>query len=364
MISAGIANSNKKVMVAMSGGVDSSVAAYLLTKQGYEVSGVTMCLGIKTISDSEPKCCGEDSINDARDVCMKLGISHHVFDFSKDMKNKVINKFISSYVNGKTPNPCIDCNRYLKFGLLLNKSISLGFDYLATGHYAAIENINGSYFLRKSADKIKDQTYFLYPIKKESLPGIIFPLANYDKVQVREIAKKIDLPVAQKKESQEVCFVDKKQYREFFKKNANLKDIRPGNILDINGKIIGKHEGIAFFTLGQRKGFGISAANPLYVIKIDPQHSEITVGERKYLKSKKLIAGELNLFCEKLPERAKAKIRYNHKEADCTILKTGSEFVITFDTEQEAITPGQSVVLYDNEIVLGGGVIREVLPDF
>jgi len=364
MISERISNSNKKVMVAMSGGVDSSVAAYLLTKQGYEVSGVTMCLGIKTISDSEPKCCGEDSINDARDVCRNLGISHHVFDFSEEMKNKVINKFISSYINGKTPNPCIDCNRYLKFGLLLDKSVSLGFDYLATGHYAAIEIINGSYFLKKSSDKNKDQTYFLYPIKKESLRQIIFPLADYNKIQVREIAKKIDLPVAHKKESQEVCFVDKKEYREFFKKNADIKDIKPGNILDTGGKIIGKHQGIAFFTVGQRKGFGISGPNPLYVIKIDPQKSEIIVGERKYLKNKKMIVDELNLFCEKLPERAKTKIRYNHKEADSTLSKIGSGLMVIFDTEQEAITPGQSAVFYDNEIVLGGGVIKEVLPDF
>ncbi|MCE5329236.1 tRNA 2-thiouridine(34) synthase MnmA, partial [bacterium] len=221
-----------------------------------------------------------------------------------------------------------------------------------------------SYFLKKSVDKTKDQTYFLYPIKKESLPGIIFPLADYNKFQVREIAKEIDLPVARKKESQEVCFVDKKHYREFFKQNANAEDIRPGNILDINGKIIGKHEGVAFFTIGQRKGFGISAPNPLYVIRIDRQKSEITVGERRYLKNKKLIADELNLFCEELPERAKAKIRYNHKEADCTLLKTEKGLIVAFDVEQEAITPGQSVVFYDGEIVLGGGVIREVLPEF
>jgi tRNA-specific 2-thiouridylase len=362
-------NVNKKVMVAMSGGVDSSVAAYLLKEAGYDVTGVTMCLGVKNLDDSNPRCCGEDAINDAKKVCLNLGIPHYVFDFSEDMKKNIIEKFIQSYLEGKTPNPCIDCNKYLKFGILLNKAISLGFDYLATGHYAQILQKNDSYYLKKPIDKRKDQTYFLYKIKKENLPLIIFPLANLNKEDVREIAKSIGLSVAEKKESQEVCFVADNNYKDFLLKNAEKSLIEPGNILDINGKVIGKHNGIAFYTIGQRKGFGISAPTPLYVIKINKNTNEIVIGERKYLKSRELIAEDINLLYkgEELPDKAMAKIRYNHKEAPCKIIKINNDLIkVIFEEEQEAITRGQSVVFYDvndGDIVLGGGTIKEVIND-
>jgi len=362
-------NVNKKVMVAMSGGVDSSVAAYLLKEAGYDVTGVTMCLGVKNLDDSNPRCCGEDAINDAKKVCLNLGIPHYVFDFSEDMKKNIIEKFIQSYLEGKTPNPCIDCNKYLKFGILLNKAISLGFDYLATGHYAQILQKNDSYYLKKPVDKRKDQTYFLYKIKKENLPLIIFPLANLNKEDVREIAKSIGLSVAEKKESQEVCFVADNNYKDFLLKNAEKSLIEPGNILDINGKVIGKHNGIAFYTIGQRKGFGISAPTPLYVIKINKNTNEIVIGERKYLKSRELIAEDINLLYkdEELPDKAMAKIRYNHKEAPCKIIKINNDLIkVIFEEEQEAITRGQSVVFYDvndGDIVLGGGIIKEVVTD-
>jgi len=360
---------NKKVMVAMSGGVDSSVAAYLLKEAGYDVTGVTMCLGVKNLDDSNPRCCGEDAISDAKKVCLNLGIPHYIFDFSEDMKKIVIEKFIKSYLEGKTPNPCIDCNKYLKFGILLNKAISLGFDYLATGHYAQILQKNDNYYLKKPIDKRKDQTYFLYKIKKEVLPLIIFPLANLKKEEVREIAKGIGLSVAEKKESQEVCFVADNNYKDFLLKNAEKSLIEPGNILDINGKVIGKHNGIAFYTIGQRKGFGISAPTPLYVIKINKDTNEIVIGERKYLKSRELIAEDINLLYkdEELPDKAMAKIRYNHKEAPCKIIKINNDLIkVIFNEEQEAITPGQSVVFYDindSDIVLGGGIIKEVVTD-
>jgi tRNA-specific 2-thiouridylase len=350
----------KKVMVAMSWGVDSSVAAYLLKQSGYDVTGATMCLGINSEESEKPGCCGENAINDARDVCTKLEIPHYVFDFSKEMQKNVIEKFINSYLEGLTPNPCIDCNMTLKFKILLDKAMGLGFDYLATGHYADIAIIDGRYFLKKPADKKKDQTYFLYQIKKENLSKILFPVARYEKEDLRDIAKKIGLSVAEKRDSQEVCFVSDNNYKNFLEKNTQINLIKPGNIIDPEGRIIGGHNGIAFYTIGQRKGFGISAPTPLYVISINKNSNEITVGQRKYLKSKALIAGEMNIFCDELPDTARAKIRYKHKEAQCSITKLNENYKVVFDEEQEAITPGQSVVFYSDEIVLGGGVIKEV----
>lgn len=356
---------SKKVMVAMSGGVDSSIAAFLLKEAGFKVTGVTMCFGVQTLEDKKPRCCGVDAINDARKVCRNLGIDHYVFDFSGPLKEKIINEFIKNYLEGKTPNPCVDCNRLLKFDILLNKALNLGFDYLATGHYAQILKENGKYYLKKPIDSAKDQTYFLYKIKRENLAYIIFPLANLAKENVRQIAKNLRLTIAYKKESQEVCFIVENNYKDFLIKNIGKDNIKEGNILDVNGKVIGKHKGIAFYTIGQRKGFGISAEQPLYVIKINKDTNEIIVGTRQYLKSNILFANNLNLLVEEneFPKKAMAKIRYNHKESLCNVTKIDNDLIkVVFEEKQEAITPGQSIVFYriNDGVVLGGATIKEV----
>lgn len=357
--------SNKKIMIAMSGGVDSFVAAYLLAKSGYEPVGATLCLGIDINTAAEdtpgdlPGCCGAQAINDAKSVCTKLGIAHYVFDFSGEMRKYVIDSFIDSYLNGRTPNPCVDCNSFLKFGAFMDKARALGFDYVATGHYASILHSGNSYYLAKPADLAKDQTYFLYGIERSKLPYIIFPLAKYKKDKVRKIAGTIGLNVADKKESQEICFITDNNYKDFLEKNSRVNS-GEGDTIDINGKIIGKHKGFAYYTIGQRKGIGISSTSPLYVIGIDPFKNQIIAGSRKYLKSKKLVAAQLNLLVDKLPASAEAKIRYNHKAAKCIIKYIDEGLEVVFEESQEAITPGQSVVFYKDRLVLGGGVIKKV----
>jgi len=348
----------KKVMVAMSGGVDSSVAAMLLTDEGYNVSGVTMCLGIAEEEDSA-RCCGATAIDDAKKVCDRLNIPHYVFDYAGELEDKVIAKFISEYKKGRTPNPCVECNRYLKFGSLLEKAKVLGFDFLATGHYAAIERNEEGYFLSRAKDRMKDQTYFLYPMPYEGLRNVLFPLAPLTKDEVREIAKKASLPVAEKQESQDICFVTQKNYQEFLLER--VQKLNPGPIVDMQGKILGRHRGIIFHTIGQRGGLGISHATPLYVVSIDPDENRIVVGEKKDLMAKGLVAGDINMLVQSWPGQVYAKIRYRKKEALCDVTAANGRLRVIFAEEQEAITPGQSVVFYENDRVLGGGTIEEVL---
>lgn len=347
----------KKVLVAMSGGVDSSVAALLLKENGYAVTGVTMCLGIR--EDGErTRCCGVDAIDDAKHVCNQLQIPHFVFDFAQEMEELVINKFAAEYQRGKTPNPCIDCNRYLKFGLLLGKAHGLGCDYLATGHYARIEKRTDTWHLMRPKDRIKDQTYFLYPIKTGDLPSILFPLGSLNKEEVRTMAKKAGLHVAHKTESQDICFVTQGDYRQFFlERNISSAE---GNIVDMAGNILGRHRGIIFYTIGQRGGLGISSKTPLYVVEIDTRKNQVIVGEKKALQAKGLIAGDINLLTDELPIEVEAKIRYRKKPARCKISPEGKNLKVIFKETQESITPGQAVVLYAGDEVLGGGVIEEV----
>lgn len=347
----------KKVLVAMSGGVDSSVAAMLLKNDGYDISGVTMCLGISTEDDA--KCCGASAVDDAKRVCDRLRIPHYVFDYAAQLEEKVIANFISEYKKGRTPNPCVECNRRLKFGTLLDKAMTLGFDYLATGHYAAIEKNEKGHGLKRPKDKRKDQTYFLYSIPYDRLGNILFPLAHFTKDEVRDLAKQNSLSVAEKQESQDICFVTQKNSQEFLLERA--RDIKPGPIVDLHGKVLGRHRGIIFHTIGQRGGLGISHPTPLYVVSIDPLKNRIVAGEKKDLMGKGLVASDVNMLSEHWPKEVHAKIRYRKKEALCEVIKEMDKLKVTFAEEQEAITPGQSVVFYDQDRVLGGGIIDEVL---
>ncbi|MBM3714017.1 MAG: tRNA 2-thiouridine(34) synthase MnmA, partial [Actinobacteria bacterium] len=283
---------------------------------------------------------------------------HYVYDFSVHMQEYIIKPFIESYLKGRTPNPCIECNRFLKFDILLEKAKALGFDYIATGHYAGIVKVNGSPFLARALDRKKDQSYFLYSIMKKNLGNIIFPLHKLTKQEVRKILCDIGLKISDKKDSQEICFITNDDYRDFIRK-SKIK-YGTGKIIDTNGHILGDHHGVFNYTIGQRKGIGISASYPLYVLEINVAKNLVVVGSKSHLEKRRLIAREINLFVDKLPACAKAKIRYNHEETNCRIktLNNGS-IEVTFNKPQNAISPGQSIVFYENDIVPGGAVISE-----
>ncbi len=351
----------QKVLAAMSGGVDSSVSALLLKEKGFNVEGVTMCFGLKDQNLDGKKCCDASSITDAQKCCKVLGIRHFVLDFADELENHVIRNFISEYERGRTPNPCVECNRAIKFGALLKKASSLGFDYLATGHYAQLELYNNSLTLKKHKDAKKDQVYFLYAVDKDCFRKTLFPLAGYTKTQVRQLAKEANLPVQKKPESQDICFIKGRDYGQFLSSRIGGR-IKPGEIIDLKGKVLGRHNGVCFYTIGQRYGLGISSPHPLYVIRIDDQNNRLIVGGRKHLKSGGLKADSINIFVDKLPESVYAKIRYAHRPQPCRAFVSDDMLNVCFDEPQEAVTPGQSVVLYDGDYLLGGGVIKEVLP--
>lgn len=361
-------NKKRRVVVAMSGGVDSSVAAWLLKKQGYEVIGITMCFNISHSDRKRPSCCGLEGIQDAKRVAEKIGIPHYVLNFNKELESKIIDDFCMEYLRGRTPNPCVRCNQYLKFHSLLKKAKGFGADFLATGHYARID-YNRRYrrfVLRKGIDKEKDQSYFLYRIKKQALPYILMPLGNYTKKQVRQIAKKIGIKVADKRASQEICFIDK-DYREFLKSRLSKKNIKikPGSIIDTKGRILGEHQGICFYTLGQREGLGVALGHRAYIINIDVGQNTIILGKEEELYAKGLIAEKANLIGAtsfQKPISAKVKIRYNHREVSCRVASLNrNSMKIIFSKPQRAVTPGQSAVLYDKDIILGGGIIKKAV---
>ncbi len=353
-----------RVVVGMSGGVDSSVAAYLLKEQGYDVIGVTMQIWQEEDSctiEENGGCCGLSAVEDARRVASDLGIPYYVMNFRREFRENVIDYFTSEYLKGRTPNPCIACNRYVKWEALLARSMSIGADYIATGHYARTERLpNGRLAIRSSAARAKDQTYALYNLTQEQLAHTLMPVGGYAKEEIRSIAEKIGLSVADKPDSQDICFVPDGDYASFIRENAG-EEIPEGNFVTPSGEILGRHKGIIHYTVGQRKGLGLSLGHPVFVLKIRPQTNEVVIGTYEESLTQTVRADRLNFMSvEDLrePKRVFARIRYNHRGAWCTVEKTGEdEIVCHFEEPQRAATPGQALVLYDGEYVLGGGTI-------
>ena len=344
-------------MIAMSGGVDSSVSAQIMIDRGFSCVGATMKL-----FEDEGACCSADDIKDAKAVADTLGIEHFSYDFSGNFTEKVIDKFVYCYENGLTPNPCIECNRHLKFNSLYDKAKEHDCHYIVTGHYSQIEYNNETerFVLKKAADLSKDQSYVLYSLNQYQLAHTIFPLGGLTKDQVREIAQKHNFINANKKESQDICFVKGCTYTDFIRRYTN-KDYPEGNFVDTSGKILGRHKGIIHYTIGQRKGLGLSLARPMFVVKVDLENNNVVLGTQEDLLSKTLTATDINLISVpdiKTEMRVKAKIRYRQAEQWATVKQTCEDTLfVEFDEPQRAITKGQSVVLYDNDIVVGGGTI-------
>ena len=354
----------KKVVVGMSGGVDSSVAAWLLKEQGYDVIGVTMQIWQdeeETVQEENGGCCGLSAVDDARRVAAKLEIPYYVMNFKEQFRHSVIDYFVDEYTNGRTPNPCIACNRYVKWESLLKRSLDIGADCIATGHYARVEQLaNGRWALRTSATARKDQTYALYNLTQEQLARTLMPVGAYTKEEIRQMALDLQLPVASKPDSQDICFVPDGDYASFIEKTA-CRRFPEGNFVLSDGTVVGRHKGIIHYTVGQRKGLGLSLGHPVFVLEIRPDTNEVVVGTGEESMSRYVLADHLNFMSVPdltEPVRLFAKIRYNHRGAWCQVEKTGDDQILcTFDEPVRAITPGQAVVLYDGEYVFGGGTI-------
>lgn len=346
----------KKVLIGMSGGVDSAVAALLLKEQGYEVIGVTLELCGSTQA-------AENTNREAKSVCDAIGIEHHTYNYRKEFKEHVIDDFINCYASCRTPNPCIECNRYMKFGAMYEKAKELGCEYIATGHYAKTEYSEEykKWVLKKSNAGKKDQSYVLWNIPKEVIEHMLFPLAEFEnKEQIREIARKYELKAASKPDSEDICFIPDGDYKKFLEENSEIRPM-PGNIVDSKGQVLGKHNGLYNYTIGQRKGLGIAYSAPLFVLGFNAAKNEVIVGEEHELYKKEILVTDINLLLvDEITEpiEVEVKTRYSTKVAKAQIMQNGSEIKVVFEEPQRAITPGQSAVFYIGDIVLGGGKIK------
>lgn len=356
----------KKLLLAMSGGIDSSVSALMLLGK-YEIVGATFRT-YDSMKESciarEKGCCTIESIMEAKRFAQSLGIDHHIVDFRERFAETVISNFVSEYLHGRTPNPCVVCNREIKWGVMLQKADELGCEYIATGHYARIMHENGRYFLRKGVDLSKDQTYFLWRLSQENLARTVFPLGEYTKDQIRAIAdEKGFKALVKKRESQEICFVPDDDYRNFLRTQVPDIDekIGEGDIISTDGKVLGKHKGFPFYTIGQRKGLNVAVGHPVFVTEINPEKNTVTLGEREDLMRSEIVVSDLNFMkYENLysPMRLECKIRYNSRGVECEARQDGDKLYIRFAEPVSAATPGQSAVLYEGDDVVAGGVIQ------
>jgi len=359
----------KRVVVAMSGGVDSSTTAWLLKEKGYDVIGATMCIGTTGREGEGPaRCCGLSDIEDARRVALQVGIPFYVFHLREEFEREIIDYFCEEYRRGRTPNPCILCNEKMKFGSFLRKALELGADFLATGHYARLQFDEGAgqHLLKKGLDRKKDQSYVLFSLSQDQLRYVLFPLGEYRKEEVRQRAFETGLRVHDKPESQEVCFINEASYHSFLKERLR-ESIEPGPIVDHKGNVLGKHKGIPFYTIGQRRGLHLAKGKPLYVVGIDRSENALIVGEEPEVYKDTFVVNSVNWIISNKQTasfEAQVKIRYNHPGSEAVISPKGSgELEVKFKTPQKAITPGQAAVFYDGETVIGGGWIKEVTND-
>jgi tRNA-specific 2-thiouridylase len=340
-----------KVAVALSGGVDSSAAALLLKEADYEVIGIHMRLWGSPHSEYQA--------HRAETICRILDIPYHQVDLQEEFESCVVDYFCREYRQGRTPNPCVACNQHVKFGLLLDKALSLGADYLATGHYARVEHSGDGYRLLKAADTSRDQSYFLYTLTQEKLGHVLFPLGGHSRDEVKQMVKQAGLPTAARS-SQDICFISQKNYGAFLSQRFSTQ---PGDVVDTPGRKLGQHRGIAFYTIGQRHGLGLASGKPLYIIRIEPERNRIVLGHEKELYSRKLVARKLNWISGRVPQEpitAKARIRYKSKEAEAIVFPRNDFVDVCFAQPQKAVTPGQAIVFYNVDEVLGGGIIYQM----